>query len=428
MTIGQRIAQKRKEKNLSQEALGEQLGVSRQSIYKWESDAALPEIDKLISLSRLFGVTVGWLLGVEEAPAPEQPADADGELSETQLKMVEEIVSRYLAAQPQAAPVRRPRRWLRIGAAAAAVLVCVNLVRLSAQLRQLNGQYQTLQNSVSNVSSTVNGQINSISDRVESILKAQNDLTADYGTDLILANPQTGTAVFSVYAVPKTSMQGMQVQFMAENGSGGVNYVSGEPDSGEKYTATIASPLTDNISLSAVFTLPDGTRQTQLLAQYTGLYRQTLVPVSLRYGDLICSGVHDGSAVLETSYLTVWVDQPELPDGSVNSVQPAAIQSLRVGLFKNKKLVSWLEPCADPPAGFHLEKQERCFRQDALSVPIRQGDELCYAAVYTDQYDRTAIEPDMPCTLTSDGTDLTWASSTYTAASSGSEPLSDWSF
>ena len=66
MTIGQRIAQKRKEQNLSQEALGERLGVSRQSIYKWESDTSLPDIDKLVALSRLFHVSVDWLLGVEE--------------------------------------------------------------------------------------------------------------------------------------------------------------------------------------------------------------------------------------------------------------------------------------------------------------------------------------------------------------------------
>ena len=37
MTLGQRIAQHRKELGLSQEALGDRLGVSRQSIYKWES-------------------------------------------------------------------------------------------------------------------------------------------------------------------------------------------------------------------------------------------------------------------------------------------------------------------------------------------------------------------------------------------------------
>ena len=56
MTTGQRVAQKRKELGLSQEALGERLGVSRQSIYKWESDSALPEVEKLVALSRLFGV------------------------------------------------------------------------------------------------------------------------------------------------------------------------------------------------------------------------------------------------------------------------------------------------------------------------------------------------------------------------------------
>ena len=55
MTTGQRIAQKRKEAGLSQETLGAELGVSRQSIYKWESDTALPEIDKLVALSRRFG-------------------------------------------------------------------------------------------------------------------------------------------------------------------------------------------------------------------------------------------------------------------------------------------------------------------------------------------------------------------------------------
>lgn len=79
MTIGQRIAEKRKELGLSQEALGEKLGVSRQAISKWESDASVPEIDKLIVLSKLFGVSVGWLLGVEEtqgeAPEPSQTTE-----------------------------------------------------------------------------------------------------------------------------------------------------------------------------------------------------------------------------------------------------------------------------------------------------------------------------------------------------------------
>lgn len=91
MTVGQRIAQKRKELGLSQEGLGARLGVSRQAIYKWESDATLPEIEKLVNLSREFSVSIDWLLG---------EGDEAKELTPEQLRMVEEIVGRYLAAQP----------------------------------------------------------------------------------------------------------------------------------------------------------------------------------------------------------------------------------------------------------------------------------------------------------------------------------------
>lgn len=46
LTVGQKIAMRRKLLCLSQEALAEQLDVSRQAVSKWESDAALPDIDK----------------------------------------------------------------------------------------------------------------------------------------------------------------------------------------------------------------------------------------------------------------------------------------------------------------------------------------------------------------------------------------------
>ena len=138
MTIGQRIAQKRKELGLSQEALGDRLGVSRQSIYKWESDTALPEIDKLIALSRLFGVSVGWLLGVEEPPrdgeAAETPAPEPGELTEQQLKMVEEIVRRYSGARGLSP---RRRRVLKLALAAGAVCLAGVLYSLFSQLGRL---------------------------------------------------------------------------------------------------------------------------------------------------------------------------------------------------------------------------------------------------------------------------------------------------
>lgn len=90
LTIGQRIAQERKKQDLSQMGLAARLEVSRQAISKWESDAAIPEIDKLISLSKLFDVSVGWLLGVEEQPSAQESA-----ISEAQFRKLEELVKQY---------------------------------------------------------------------------------------------------------------------------------------------------------------------------------------------------------------------------------------------------------------------------------------------------------------------------------------------
>ena len=65
MTLGERIQELRRARGLSQEGLGEKLGVSRQAVSRWEMDGAVPEVDKLVEMSRLFSVTVGQLLGVE---------------------------------------------------------------------------------------------------------------------------------------------------------------------------------------------------------------------------------------------------------------------------------------------------------------------------------------------------------------------------
>ena len=62
MTIGTRIQQLRLSFNLSQEEFGEKLGVSRQTVSKWELDQAFPELAKIVQISRLFSVTTDSLL------------------------------------------------------------------------------------------------------------------------------------------------------------------------------------------------------------------------------------------------------------------------------------------------------------------------------------------------------------------------------
>ena len=62
MTLGEKLAKARKENNITQEQLADRLGVSRQSISKWESDVAYPETDKLIRMSRIFDCSLDYLL------------------------------------------------------------------------------------------------------------------------------------------------------------------------------------------------------------------------------------------------------------------------------------------------------------------------------------------------------------------------------
>lgn len=72
MTISEKIYRCRKTSGCSQEELAALLGVSRQSVSKWETGDALPEISKLLPMARSFGVTTDWLLD-EEAEYPYQP-------------------------------------------------------------------------------------------------------------------------------------------------------------------------------------------------------------------------------------------------------------------------------------------------------------------------------------------------------------------
>lgn len=76
MSLGSNIHRLRTKHNMSQGALADELGVSRQSISKWETDGAVPELDKLVKLSNLFGVTLDELVHGEQAAAASAPESA----------------------------------------------------------------------------------------------------------------------------------------------------------------------------------------------------------------------------------------------------------------------------------------------------------------------------------------------------------------
>ncbi len=91
-TFSEKLLELRRREGLSQEQLADRLGVTRQSVSKWESGTAAPELSKLIALSELFSVSVDYLVKdyLEEPETPPAASPETGKLAE----QVEEL-SRY---------------------------------------------------------------------------------------------------------------------------------------------------------------------------------------------------------------------------------------------------------------------------------------------------------------------------------------------
>jgi transcriptional regulator with XRE-family HTH domain len=76
MVLGSRLISLRKLRNASQETIAEVAGVSRQAVAKWESGDSIPEVEKLIVLSRYFGTTIDSLVKDDEACGPLRTTNA----------------------------------------------------------------------------------------------------------------------------------------------------------------------------------------------------------------------------------------------------------------------------------------------------------------------------------------------------------------
>ena len=103
MTFGEKIQKLRKEAGLSQEELSYQLEVSRQAISKWERDNGYPETEKIVRMSKLFNVSLDYLLNEEDMQKPELNPDEKG------LYVSREMAEGFLSYQK--------RKMVKIGVA-----------------------------------------------------------------------------------------------------------------------------------------------------------------------------------------------------------------------------------------------------------------------------------------------------------------------
>ena len=100
MILADKIIELRKKEGWSQEELAEKLSVTRQSVSKWEGAQSIPDLDKVVQMSRLFGVTTDYLLKDELEES--QPAECNAAPVLRRVTMAQ--ASDYLALRRAAAP------------------------------------------------------------------------------------------------------------------------------------------------------------------------------------------------------------------------------------------------------------------------------------------------------------------------------------
>lgn len=259
--------------------------------------------------------------------------------------------------------------------------------------------YQSLQNSIQNVQYTVNSQIGSITDRVESILQSQNELTAEYHTKHLSNDLAADTATFEVYAVPKIYQLGMAAVFQARSGGEVTELTVERPDGDNAFSGELTCPLTDDITLSVVFHTGE-TEQTQLLDSYDQLYSATFPGLYLLFGSLSFEE-EDGTLPAHRPHDGVQVDLYD-PYGAQLSLDG---MDLRVGLFRDRELVQWYEKrTVERNVNGELTQMTLWARTQA--VTLEPGHEYTEAILYTDEYGRQRIYPDAP--LVYDEADGSW--------------------
>ena len=244
MTLGQNIQTARKAKGISQEALAEKIGVSRQALGKWEKDTALPGVDNLQALAKELGVSVDALLG---CAAPDTAAPA------VTLNALRDL----LDARDAEACRRRRGAWLA-AAAAAALLLAVGggmAARLQTRLDGLAGQYGYLSSEVSRTNSDLSARMQELQNAVR-----QGESTVlDWGWHPLASLQDDGKMPVEVYVKPRTEQQGAAVTLCVTNGGDTALYAMQRGQDGVYTARELVFALGQNYALSVQWTNPDGT-------------------------------------------------------------------------------------------------------------------------------------------------------------------------
>lgn len=255
MKLGEKIQQLRKEKQLSQEELAEKMGVSRQAVSKWESGSATPEIEKLIELSKLFGVSLNTLLQIEEQQQ-EKP-------SPPQVTPAADTTALFYKKQ-----MRRQKKGYFFGLVGVLLLGLVGYAVLKGQMNTLSAQVMNLRGEVVGVQGNINFSIDSIRQEVEETLRQQYDLLTDVSVEALSFLPEEQSAKIDISIIPKNYTNSIEIAVLFSGPNLQTIECNAVPQEDKSFSFTAVLPL-EGVT-KAIAVVKNGTQeQTQLLQELT---------------------------------------------------------------------------------------------------------------------------------------------------------------
>ena len=386
MTLGQRIQELRKQRGMSQEALGDALGVSRQAVSKWEGDNGIPELDTLIAMSRLFEVTVGQLLGVEEAT--EKKCETANEPEEDKEDHVEAVLRRYVEQTTK----KDDRPWIsRWGwAVSAAIILATAFLVMFAQLGSLRSTVRLLRSDLSNLQVNVSNNQNSLSGQIRStiydVLAEEANPLSTYDWDIVDFDLDDQTATLRLSATMKEYAAGSKLQFCAAWTK--VDDTEGKTDGdwveGPNFQSEITLPLNHNTVISIRVEDADGNIKEQVIQ--TPLYelhpdnfhlyaRNLITPFAITTKGF---GITSQTAKAEQAYIIIesifpdffWPEKAEVT-AYVNDVEVMS------------------EIMAITPSGREKQVFNASIKDTYYDLTLENGDTLEIVLVVTDNLGRT---------------------------------------
>ena len=259
MTLGQRIQKKRKEKGLSQEKLGEQLNVSRQTVYKWENDQTIPELFNLIAMAEILDVRAGWLINEEE--------------SESDLQMHQLLKQMEETGRARSLQEKQNKKKRKIRIAALALIMTGITITLLTKINQLENSYQQLQNTLHTQNTVMQNQISSITSSVQQTLDRYNAVTLNSDVVVEGYDYASNMVQLSFQARPRTYVSGMKTVFHIDCDGEVIDVEGVEND--RTFTGNVqVSLLAQRITVTVEFETGEESEIMQLV-EYNELIRNT---------------------------------------------------------------------------------------------------------------------------------------------------------